>query len=156
MAIITRKTIDDFYKEKKIAVIGASRSKSKYGGGVFKDLLARDYVAIPVNPNAEEIQGKKCYKSIKDVPKGVKNAIVVVPAGEQEKVVLEAAEAGMKTLWLHEHIMKGVSNPKAVYLCEDKGMDCIVGFCPLMFMPKSGFPHNLHRGILKLFGALPK
>jgi len=156
MAIITRETIDDFYNENKIAVIGASRSKKKYGGGVLKDLLDRNYDAIPINPHADEIQGRKCYKSIKDVPKGVKNAIVVVPAEEQEKVVVEAAEAGMKSLWLHEHIMKGVSNPKAVYLCEEKGMHCIVGFCPLMFMPKSGFPHNVHRGILRLFGALPK
>jgi len=156
MTLITRKSIDDFYAQKKIAVVGASRQKNKYGGGVLKELLTRDYEAIPVNPNADEIQGQKCYRSLKDLPKGVKNAIVVVPAEEQEKVIKEASEAGLKTVWLHEHIMKGVTNPRAIYLCEEKGMDCIAGFCPLMFMPKSGFPHNLHRGILKLFGALPK
>ncbi len=156
MALVTKKTIEDFYSNKMIAVIGASRKKSKFGGMLLKELLARNYEAIPVNPHAESIQGKNCFKTVKDIPEKIDVAIAVVPAQEQEKVVLESAEAGIKTLWLHEHIMKGVTNPKAVYLCEEKGLNCIVGFCPLMFLPKTGFPHNIHRTILKVFKALPK
>ncbi|MFC1502700.1 CoA-binding protein [bacterium] len=156
MGIVSRKTIDDFYSNKQIAIVGASRDKKKYGGGVLKELLRREYDAIPINPHAGTIQEKKSYKRLQDVPGGVKAAIAVVPPEAQEQVVLDAAEAGIKTLWLHEHVMKGVSNPRAIYLCEEKGMDCIVGFCPLMFMPNAGFPHSLHRGIMKLFGALPK
>jgi predicted CoA-binding protein len=157
MGIVSRKTIDDFYNEKKIAVVGASRDTKKYGGALLKELLKREYDAVPVNPHAVKIQEKTCYKSLKDVPKGVKTAIAVVPPEVQEQVVLDAAEAGIQTLWLNGHAMKkGVSKPRAVYLCEEKGIRCIAGFCPFMFLPKAGFPHTLHRSILKLFGALPK
>jgi hypothetical protein len=52
--------------------------------------------------------------------------------------------------------MKGVTNPKAIYLCEEKGMECIVGFCPMMFMPETALPHKIHGFIMKLFGAYPK
>lgn len=155
MGIVTRQTIDDFYQQKRIAVIGASRDRKKYGGGVLHELLKRDYDAIPVNPHGGEIQEKECYQSVKDIPGGVEVAIAVVQPDVQEQVVLDAAEAGVKTLWIHEHVMKGVSNPRAVYLCEEKGINCIVGYCPMMFMPNAGF-HNIHKAILKLFGALPK
>lgn len=156
MAVVSKQTIEDFYQNDKIAVIGASRDSKKYGHHLLRDLLAKDINAIPVNPNADEILNQKCFHNIKDINDGVTAAIAVVPAEAQEQVVLDAAEAGIKTLWIHEHVMKGVSNPKVTYLCEQQGMQCIVGFCPFMFLPKAGFPHNIHKGIMNLFGALPK
>ncbi len=156
MGIVTQQTINEFYQQKKIAVIGASRDPKKYGGTVLAELLKRGYDAIPVNPHGGQIQERESYKSVKDIPGGVEAAIAVVGPNAQEQVVLDAAEAGVKTLWIHEHVMKGVSNPRAIYLCEEKSINCIVGFCPLMFIPNAGFPHNIHRMIMKLFGALPK
>jgi len=58
--MITKKEIDEFYAKKRIAVAGASRSKSKYGRMVFEELIKKGYDAVPVNPNADEIGGKKC------------------------------------------------------------------------------------------------
>jgi len=154
--MVDRKTIDEFYAQKKIAVIGASRNRRKYGGGLLKALLDRGYEAVPVNPNADTIQEQACYPRIQDIPGGIDRAIAAVPPEAQEQVVRDAARAGVKTLWLHEHVMKGVSNPRAIYLCEENGMTCITGYCPLMFIPGTGFPHNLHRMLMGLFGALPK
>ncbi len=158
MAIIDRQTIDDFFKKDKIAVVGASRSEKKYGGMLFKELMKKGIDVIPVNPQADEIQEKKAYATLKAIPDtiDVDSAIIVVPAEAQADAVLDAADAGFKTVWLHEHVMKGVSNPKAIYLAEDKGLTCITGYCPFMFIPGSGFPHNAHKFIMKLFGALPK
>ena len=156
MALISRKTIDGFYKKKRIAVIGASRSKSKYGRMLFDELTKLGYDAVPVNPNACEIAGIKAYKSIKDISPAVEGAIAVVPLAEQEKVVNETADAGVKSIWLHEHVMKGVSNPGAIALASQRGLECIVGFCPMMYMPGSAFFHKIHGAIMKLFGADPK
>jgi len=80
----------------------------------------------------------------------------VVPPAEQEKLVLDAAAAGIKDVWIHEHVMKGVTNPRAIYLCEEKGMRCIAGFCPMMFVPGTGLPHNIHAWVMKIFGAYPR
>lgn len=156
MALVTRKTIDEFYANKRIAVIGASRKKGKYGHGVFEQLVRLGYDAVPVNPHADEIGGKRCFKSIKDVAPGVTAVIAIVPPAEQERVISECAEAGVRTVWLHEHVMKGVSNPDAIVLCRQKGMECISGYCPMMFMPGTAFPHRAHGFIMKLFGAHPQ
>jgi predicted CoA-binding protein len=156
MAIITKKTIDEFYGKKRIAVIGASRSKMKYGRMLFDELTKLGYDAVPVNPNADEIAGVKAYKSIKDVNPAAEGVIAVVPPAEQEKVINETADAGIKSIWLHEHVMKGVSNPGAIALASRRGLECIVGFCPMMFMPGSAFFHKIHGAVMKLFGAYPK
>jgi len=154
--MIDKKTIDDFYANKRIAVIGASRKKLKYGSMLFSYLKKKGFDAVPVNPNAESIGGVKAFARVQDVEPKVEAAIAVVPPSQQEIIVNDCAEAGVKSLWLHEHVMKGISNTKAIAACEQKGVSCIVGFCPMMFIPNTGFPHNFHAMIMKVFGAFPK
>jgi len=154
--IITKKIIDEFYAEKRIAVIGASRKPMKYGGRLVKDLKSRGYEVIPVNPNASEIQGLKCYARVNEISPAPKAAIVIVPPAGQDAVVADAISAGVKMLWLHEHVMKGVSNPGALARAENAGITVITGFCPFMFMPNTAPLHRIHGAILKLFKAYPK
>lgn len=156
MTVVTRESIDAFYRNKRIAVIGASRNKKKYGRQLFEVLRQNGFDAIAVNPNTEQIGDQPCHHSITEVPQPVEAAIAVVPPAEQDRIVRECAVAGIKRLWLHEHVMKGLSNPKAIYLCEENGIEVISGYCPFMFMPQSGFPHNAHRLLMKVCGALPK
>lgn len=156
MAVVTKKTIDDFYGKKRIALIGASRSSKKYGRHLLEELKKKGYDVVPVNPNADEIAGIKVFKSIKDVRPAVEGAIVVVPPAQQEKVVNEVADAGIKDIWLHEHVMKGVTNPAAIGIAAQRGLNVIVGFCPFMFMPGTAPFHKFHGMIMKFFGAYPK
>jgi predicted CoA-binding protein len=148
--------IKGFYQNKKIAVIGASRDQHKYGNMLMKELLKRGFEAIPVNPVATEIAGQKAYASVGQIPGGVRAAIAVVPPKVQDQVAGECVKAGVKELWLHEHVMKGISNTRAITVAETGGLKVITGFCPMMFMPETGFPHNIHRYFMGLFGALPK
>jgi len=67
MPLVSKKTIDAFYANKRIAVVGASRSKAKYGHALLEQLLRSGFDAVPVNPHAEEIAGRKCFKSVRDV-----------------------------------------------------------------------------------------
>jgi|DewCreStandDraft_4_1066084.scaffolds.fasta_scaffold02004_18 predicted CoA-binding protein len=154
--MIGKKDIDKFYNSKTIAVIGASRNKRKYGNMLFAELQKKGFNVIPVNPNTKEINGKQAYSSIKDIKENVDAAIIIVPSAQQEKVARECVEKGIKQIWMHEHIMKGVTNPLALAVVANSGATLITGFCPFMFMPATGFPHNIHRAILGLFGALPK
>ena len=155
IAVITKQTLEDFYKNKKIAVAGASRNKKKYPRMLFDELKKRGYEVIPVNPNASEIDGEKCYARLQEIPGGVDAAVSVVPAAKQADIAEDAARAGVKVLWMHEHVMKGVSDPSAIAKCSEKGVECITGFCPFMFIPETGFPHNFHKAIMKIFKALP-
>lgn len=61
-----QKTIDNFFNQRPIAVIGASRNPKKYGSKLLEALLKRSFEAVPVNPNADHILEQKCFKSIKE------------------------------------------------------------------------------------------
>ncbi|MCX8093246.1 MAG: CoA-binding protein [Candidatus Goldbacteria bacterium] len=154
--MVGKKDIENFYNSKKIAVIGVSRNKKKYGNMVFSELKKRGYDVIPVNPHASEINGYKAYATIKDIKNKIDAVLIIVPASQQEKVAKECVDLGIKMVWMHEHIMKGVTNPIALAIIANSGATLITGFCPFMFMPGSGFPHNLHKAILGFFKALPK
>jgi predicted CoA-binding protein len=154
--MITKKSIDDFYSKKRIAVIGASRDKAKYGHMLLSELLRNGYDAVPVNPNAGEILGRKCYASVRDVSPKAEAAFAVVKPELLETIVSEVAAAGIKDLWMHEHVMKGVSNPAAIALAQNKGINTILGFCPMMFMPGTAVFHRIHGLVMRLFGAYPK
>src|SRR5882724_5149098 len=69
-------------KPRSIAVIGASNEAGKIGNSVMKNLINGGYAGAiyPVNPKADEILGRKCYRSVTDVPGGLDVAIFAIPA----------------------------------------------------------------------------
>jgi acetyl coenzyme A synthetase (ADP forming)-like protein len=67
---------------KAVAVIGASDKEGKIGNSVMKNIINGGYEGelYPINPKADEILGKKAYKSVQDVPGEIDVAIFAVPA----------------------------------------------------------------------------
>ncbi|MEV0702763.1 acetate--CoA ligase family protein [Saccharopolyspora sp. NPDC050389] len=65
-----------------VAVIGASNDDGKIGNSVMKNLINGGYAGEihPINPKADEILGRKAYRSITDVPGQVDVAVFTVPA----------------------------------------------------------------------------
>ena len=90
--------LDYILKPRSVAVIGASRHPGKIGYMVVKNLIDGGYKGriYPVNPNANEILGLKCYPSIKDIPDEVDLAVIVVPAPIVKSVIKDCAEKGVK------------------------------------------------------------
>jgi len=105
--------IDYFFNPSSIAVIGASRNPKKFGHIIFRNLnndavktdaegVIRSASSVfgkkvfPVNPKAEEILGKKCYKHISDIGEPVDLAVIVVPAESVVQSVAECREKGVK------------------------------------------------------------
>jgi len=84
---------------RKIAVVGASKDPKKYGNIIVKDLKSKGYEVYPVNPKYEEIEGLKCYKSVKDLPKDIDVIVFVLPPKVGLQVAKEAIKAGFKRLW---------------------------------------------------------
>jgi len=62
-------SLDKLFHPKSVAVIGASRKKGQVGREVLTNLLESfDGDVFPVNPNAERIDGLKCYDNVTEVP----------------------------------------------------------------------------------------
>ena len=86
-------------KNVKIALVGASNDKSKFGNRIYRDLKIKGYNVIPINTKEERIEGDKAYTSIQmmdDLPDIV---IFVVPPPIAMKVAQNAVELGVKYLW---------------------------------------------------------
>jgi predicted CoA-binding protein len=60
----TRQAITDFLAQKRIAVVGASRNAKDFNTGLLRDLRRHGYDAVPVNPNATEIEGARCFPRV--------------------------------------------------------------------------------------------
>lgn len=65
-----------------VAVIGASNEQGKIGNSVMRNLVDGGFPGEihPVNPKADEILGRKAYKSVADIPGDVDVAVFAVPA----------------------------------------------------------------------------
>src|SRR5260370_264385 len=80
-----------------VAVIGASAEDGKIGNSVMKNLINGGYQGKihPIHPKADEIMGRKAYKSVKDVPGNGAAAVFPIPA----KFVAQALpECGAKKI----------------------------------------------------------
>jgi uncharacterized protein len=150
--MITKAVVDDFLTQRTLAVVGASRDPKKFGNMVYKDLRAKGYRVFPVNPNADAIEGDRCYPSLSALPEPVGGVLVVVPPAETERVTREAAQAGIRRVWMQQ----GAESEAAIRFCEANGIAAVHGECILMFARPLAFFHRPHRWVWGLLGKLPK
>jgi acyl-CoA synthetase (NDP forming) len=72
--------VSDFFNAKNFAVVGASRDSGKVGHALFKNLLESGRRVFPVNPNAKEILGQRCYEDLLEIPYDIDCVVIAVPA----------------------------------------------------------------------------
>jgi predicted CoA-binding protein len=86
---------------KRVAVIGASRNRNKYGNRAVRAYRLEGWEVFPVHPLAEEIEGLKVYRSIVDIPGSVDRATVYLPPQVTLRVLEEVARKGVRELYLN-------------------------------------------------------
>lgn len=148
----SRAAIDDFLKQKSLAIIGVSRGGKKFGNACYKELKAHGYQVFPINPHAEMIQGERCFSSLSALPEPVGGVLLTLPPVEAEKAVKEIAGSGIKRVWMHS----GTESEKAIRFCQDNGIGVVHGECILMYAEPLVFFHRMHRFVRKLLGRMPK
>jgi hypothetical protein len=84
---------------KKIAIIGASSQPAKYGNIVLKDLQAKGYRVVPVNPAQQEIEGLPVVQRIDELPDDIDLLVFVVPPSAGINMAKEAVKRGFTRLW---------------------------------------------------------
>jgi acetate---CoA ligase (ADP-forming) len=74
--------LDKVLNAKSVAIIGASKNKTKRGYQAINTLLADGYEGeiYPVNPKEDKILGFNCYKEINDIKGPVDLALITTPA----------------------------------------------------------------------------
>lgn len=117
-------------KYKNIATVGFSKDPSKPAHQVPKFLISKGYNVIPVNPSADEILGRKSYKSVLDVPDQIDIVEVFRPSNEVPKIIDEVLErvkrrGDVKVIWLQE----GIRNDEAAEKARKAGLIVIQDRC---------------------------
>ncbi|HSR13866.1 MAG TPA: CoA-binding protein, partial [Thermodesulfobacteriota bacterium] len=93
---------EKFFEPASVAVIGASAVPHKPGNDVIRNILANGYQGklYLVNPKGDEILGMKAYTSIKDLPEGVDQAVIILPAALNPQAIRDCAAKGIKAVVL--------------------------------------------------------
>jgi acetyltransferase len=88
--------LDPLFDPASVAVVGASPD-SFYSGNLVNNLLEYgfDGTLYPVNPNREEVWGRRCYDDVAEVPETVDLVVVSVPREYVVDVVAAAGDRGV-------------------------------------------------------------
>ena len=149
-------TIEDFLAQKRIAMVGISREAKSISAILFKELDRRGYDVVPVNPNVQEVLGRRCFARVQDIEPPVDAALLLTSPQVTEVVVRDCAESGIRRVWMYRAGGQGAVNDHAIEVCRERGIRVIPGECPLMFLPQIGGIHGLHGFLRKLIGRYPK
>jgi predicted CoA-binding protein len=148
----SQQLISEFLSHRKLALVGVSRSGRKFGNLIFKELKTKGYQVYPVHPQVPAIDGQSCWPNVLQLPKEVEGVVIVVPPAQTEKVVKEAATAGISRVWMQQ----GSESTAAIRFCEENGIQAVSGQCILMFLEPAAFLHRAHRWLWRILGKLPR
>lgn len=113
---------EDLMLAKKVwAVVGASENPEKFGYKIYNKLKSKGYTVYPVNPNYDTINGDKCYKDLSSLPEKPDVIDMVVAPKHGKKVIEEAAELGIRDIWLQP----GTYDDELMKLIEEKGLNAV-------------------------------
>lgn len=138
----TPRPILQFLRGKRIAVAGVSRSPNQAANAVFRKLRESGYEAVPINPNATEVEGTRCYSDLRSIPGKIDGLVIAAHPSVAVDLVRQCEETGVSHVWFHRSFGEGSVSDAAVRECESHGIECIVGGCPLMFLQPVDIAHR--------------
>jgi predicted CoA-binding protein len=152
-----REAASQFLANKRIAVTGVSRVPRDHGSNiVYRRLRERGYQVFAVNPNADEVEGDRCYHDLKSIPGGVGAVVIATRPSYADETMRQCADLGIKYVWMHRSMGEGSVSKGATQYGRERGITVIEGGCPLMFDPTADFGHKVMRAVGTLTGNVPR
>jgi hypothetical protein len=143
-----------FLANRRIAVTGVSRTPANHGSNtVYRRLRDRGYEVFAVNPNAEEVEGDRCYRDLASIPGGVDAVVIGTRPEIAEDTVRDCVDLGIRQVWMHRGPGAGSVSAAGAAYGREHGVTVIDGGCPLMFGPTADLSH---RAIRFIYPGIPK
>jgi predicted CoA-binding protein len=114
------------------AVVGCSPSPYRDSHGIAAMLVDEGHNVIPVNPEAEEVLGLRCYPSLTEVPEPVDVVDVFRRSEAAGQHVDEAIAIGARAVWLQ----LGVIDHAAAERAASAGLHVVMDRCPRIELPR--------------------
>ena len=147
--------VADFLSGKRFAVAGVSRHPQQAANAVFRKLRDSGYEVFPVNPNAVETEGVQCYPDLQSIPGQLDGVVVVTHPSVSAGLVEQCSGRGVGRVWFHRSFGDGSVSDEAIAKCKARGIQCIVGGCPLMYCEPVDFGHRCVKWWLRRSGRVP-
>lgn len=110
----------------RIAVVGLSADPRRDSHRVAAFLLARGHDVVPVNPSCDEVLGRRCYPSLRDVPGAIDMVEVFRPSQHVAAIVEEAIAVRAPIVWTQ----LGVADETAAERARAHGITVVMDRCP--------------------------
>ena len=148
-------SVAEFLAGKRFAVAGVSRQPKQFANAIYRRLLNSGFEVLPVNPNAAEVEGVRCYPDLTSIPGAIDGVVIASHPRTALDIVRQCGEKGVRHVWFHRSFGAGSVSGEAVQACKERGIHCIVGGCPLMYCEPVDAGHRCIRSWLRLFGRVP-
>ena len=148
-------TVRDFLAQKRFAFVGVSRQPKDFSRSLFREFQMRNYVPVPVHPEAAEIEGVRCFPRITDIQPPVDAVLLMTSPNVSNALVQQCVDAGVKRIWFYRATGQGSATPAALALCDANGIASVPGECPFMFLDGAMWLHRVHGFVKKITGAYP-
>ena|SRR5438094_83923 len=148
-------SVAEFLAGKRFAVAGVSRQPQQAANAIYRKLRSSGFEVFPVNPNAAEVEDVRCYPNLASIPGSIDGVVVATHPRNALDIVRQCSEQGVRQLWFHRSFGTGSVSDEAVRECKARGIQCIVGGCPLMYCESVDLAHRCIRWWLRLGGQVP-
>jgi uncharacterized protein len=143
--MISPPSVAAFLSGKRVAVAGVSRSGNQPANAILRKLRDSGFDAVPINPQADQLEGTTCYRDLAAVPGTVDGLMIVTHPAVAEGLVRQAAARGIRNVWFHRSFGEGSVSEAALRACTELGIRPIVGGCPLMYCEPVDLAHRCMR-----------
>ena len=91
------RNLEKIFAPQSVAVIGASQKPNSVGHTVISNLISGGFAGeiYPVHPEYAEVEQRRCYKSVRDLPNPADLAVVCTPARTVPDLVRQCGETGI-------------------------------------------------------------
>jgi len=96
MAPIKNRTLKKEPAMENVAVIGASPNEDRYSNKAIRMLAEYHHTPIPVAPGHTEIEGRKVYHSLEDIPEKIDTVTLYVGPARQDDIIKEIIKLAPK------------------------------------------------------------
>ncbi|MEI6205752.1 MAG: acetate--CoA ligase family protein [Desulfuromonadales bacterium] len=92
--------LDQLFKPRAIAIVGASTKELSIGNVIIKNLQTYGYTGpiYPINPSAPDVRGIKAYKTLEEVPGEIDLAHIIIPAPMVPQAIIECGKKGIRAV----------------------------------------------------------
>ena len=108
--------------EGTVAIIGASKDRSKFGNKAVRAYLHQGWTVYPVNPRDKEIEGLQTYPSIREVPRPINRVSIYLPPGIVIEMLDDIAAAKPDEVFFNP----GTDSAEVLAKAETLGLNAIV------------------------------